>query len=180
MYRSRFESRRCTPGAWLIGLAALGLAHVPASAQDARMDMGFLTCSFSIEAEATAATDPAAGPQMRDMLCTFKPLKIGPEETYAGGFQSVGKEEGVPGRRAMIWIVKGPQGLEMSAGVLQQSYAAEAGLSAGNAPILVGENNKQIVLQAMSDAREQATDRTMAVPGAMIVLVSLTLRSTPA
>jgi hypothetical protein len=172
---------------WLVVLAAFGLAHgstavrAPVWAQDARVHMGYLTCSFSTQEAAAPASDSATAPQMRDMLCTFKPLKMGAEETYAGGFQSVGKDDELPGRRAMIWIVTGPNGLEMSAGVLQQNYAAEAALTAGATPLLVGESNKLIVLQAMSDAQGQAApDKTMQVPGAMIVLVSLTLRSTPA
>src|SRR5262249_33910288 len=63
------------------------------SQQTQLTNLGFLICSLSEVAENQEET--VAGPlrQTRDMLCAFKPGDGGPEETYTGTFQSVGRDQ---------------------------------------------------------------------------------------
>ena len=80
----------------------------------------------------------------------------------------------------MIWVVKGIPGTAGSpAGLLQQVYAADVAANPGHAPPLIGETNMSIVLQAMADAQAPPGADTKRVAIAMIVLVTLRLKSTP-
>ena len=67
----------------------------------------------------------------------------------------------------------------VSGGVVAASYAADAAANAGHAPPLIGETNMSIVLQAMADAQAPPGADTKRVAIAMIVLVTLKLKSTP-
>ena len=165
---------------WLIGLTALVWAHGVASAQQARMDIGLLTCGLVQGDETPSETDAAPLRQTREVLCAFRPINSGAEETYTGALRSVGLEKELSEKRVMIWVVKGIPGTAGSpAGLLQQVYAADAAANAGHAPPLIGETNMSIVLQAMADAQAPPGADTKRVAIAMIVLVTLKLKSTP-
>jgi hypothetical protein len=161
--------------------AALVLAHSGvAPAQPARTEIGLLTCGIAQSEEVEGGSDPTPLRQTRQMLCTFRPANSGAEETYDGMLQSVGLEKELSEKRVMIWVVKGFAGIAGPPGLLQQVYAADLAVNPGHAPPLIGETNVSIALQTMTDAQALAGSAKQLATTAMIVLVTLTLKSTPA
>ena len=167
----------------LAGLVALMLAHgmVSASAQQARMDIGVLTCGLTKSDEAQREAGVAPLRQTRELLCAFRPSNGGPEEIYTGTLQSVGLEKELSEKRTMIWIVKGPRQPMGSPGVLQQVYAADLAVNPSHSPPLIGETNVWVALQTLADEQAPAAaDKKPPMSVAMVVLITLTLKSTPA
>ena len=135
--------------------------------------VGTLTCSVGGEAE---AANPAA--QGRGILCRFRPGTDGAEEVYVGTMQGVGQAKAIFGRGAVMLAVKAPASTAILPGLLQQSYATDAG-PGGAAPPLVGERNRSIILQPLAEEEGRvAAGKTQ--PESLIISVELTLRSTPA
>jgi hypothetical protein len=156
---------------WLVGLAALVLQPSNGFAQNARLDIGVLTCSLG---ESGEGDNPGEAPS-RKMLCAFRPGNSGPEETYIGDFQRFGQGHG-----AMIWIVTATAVAErIPPGLLQQVYGADPLAAPGHAPPLVGETNSSIVLQPMADTRARAGNDN-GQDDSMIIGVLLRLLSSPA
>ena len=84
-------------------------------------------------------------------------------------------------KRTMIWIVKGPREPMGSPGLLQQVYAADLAVNPSNSPPLIGETNVLVALQTLADEQAPAAaDKKPPMSVAMVVLISLTLKSTPA
>jgi len=50
------------------------------------------------------------------ILCVFRPSNNGPEEVYAGAFQTIASQELSPDR-AMIWVVKASPATQRSTGL---------------------------------------------------------------
>ena len=181
-------------GAWrlrwysLPALIALVLAFDPhgmasASTQAMRTDVGVLTCGLTYTYIERAPDSAAAAPlrQARDMLCAFRPIDSGPEETYTGTLESIGLEKELSENRAMIWIVKGLRGTVWTPGLLEQIYAADLAANPGHSPPLTGETDVTIVLQTMADPKMPASaDKRQQATIAMVVLVTLRLKSAPA
>jgi hypothetical protein len=118
------------------------------------------------ETEAAAASPAAQGGAL-DQAGTE-----GAEEVYVGTMQGVG------GRGAVMLAVKAPASTAILPGLLQQSYATDAG-PGGAAPPLVGERNRSIILQPLAEEEGRvAAGKTQ--PESLIISVELTLRSTPA
>jgi hypothetical protein len=163
---------------WLSGAAALALMPITALAQDARTDIGLLTCSLAASGEADGGADVAAMLLVKKMLCTFRPNNSGPEETYTGAYESVDQDHQPAGGRVMIWIVKSTAETKRSAGLLQQAYAMDRTASSRHPPPLIGETNSTIVLQPMTDAQAQAAADKQPM-SSIIVLVALELWSSP-
>ena len=166
----------------LAGLTALILAHgmISASAQQARMDIGLLTCGLTKSDEAQRETGVAPVRQTRELLCAFRPANGGPEEIYTGTLQSVGLEKELSEKRTMIWVVKGPREPMGSPGLLQQVYAADLAVNPSNSPPLIGETNVWVALQTLADEQAPAAaDKKPPMSVAMVVLITLTLKSTP-
>lgn len=135
--------------------------------------LGTLTCSLTGQGEGVSS---GVG---RDMVCRFQPGHRGPEETYVGSVQGVGKGELLFGTGAVLLSIKGPASTEVAPGMLAQTYAVDAGASGGAAAPLIGEKNKQIVLQPLAEQEGRvAAGKTQ--PDAVIIRVELTLQSTPA
>ena len=172
-----------------LALIALALAFAAGSAEQPQLEIGVLICSLAESEEANSAGGVTTGPEIRRMVCVFRPANSGPAEVYRGAVQIMGKDHDLPAGRAIIWIVKGTQTTERSPGMLQQTYAPDASAAPGHAPPLIGETNSSIILQAMADTPPLA-DRNKKrrprvahpLPGvpSTIVLVALTLTSTPA
>ena len=164
----------------LAGLTALILAHgmISASAQQARMDIGLLTCSLTKSNEPREA-GVAPLRQTRELLCAFRPSNGGPEEVYTGTLQSVGLEKELSEKRTMIWIVKGPREPMGSPGLLQQVYAADLAVNPSHSPPLIGETNVWVALQTLADEQAPAAADKKPMSVAMVVLITLTLKSTP-
>ena len=88
---------------WLLALTALALMPAVVSlAQEARTDAGLLICGLAAGDEKDDGSDPATMPQMRRVICTFRPTNSGPEETYVGAFESVGEDLKLSGGHVMI------------------------------------------------------------------------------
>jgi hypothetical protein len=147
------------------------------SQQTQLTNLGFLTCSLSEVAENQEET--VAGPlrQTRDMLCAFKPGDGGPEETYTGTFQSVGRDQRGSVSWLMIWDVTGTPSMLGTPGFLQQIYFVDPAAAPGRATPLIGETNSSIVLETLAESQEQigADERQPIIS----VLVALRLKSTP-
>ena len=154
-----------------------GASAVPGSAQenpeDRIIELGTLTCSLmGLREGATSGIG-------RDVICQFQPGDAGPEEVYVGSLQGVGRADLLFGKGAMLLSVKAPASVTATPGMLSQSYGAAAGASGSTPAPLVGEKNKQIVLQPLiEEVGRVAEGKTQ--PDAVIILVELTLRSIPA
>jgi hypothetical protein len=165
----------------LAASVALVLAHSGlAPAQPARTEIGVLTCGLAQREQAQGEADPTPLRRSRQMLCAFRPANGGAEEIYGGMLQSVGEEKQLSDQGVMIWVVKGMAGMAAPPGLLQQVYAADLAVNPGHAPPLIGETNVSIVLQTMADAQAPAGSAKQLAAAATIVLVTLTLQSTPA
>jgi hypothetical protein len=158
----------------LIGLLAV-LFAMPASAAEELADIGNLTCSLAAQ---SSSPDTEAGiGQSRDMLCTFKPVARGAEETYTGTLQSAG-DEAPFNKGVLMWTVKAPSDTPMSPGLLQQSFAVDAATAASQTAPLVGDKTP-IVLQ-VAEKDPQTTSATDSKPTTVIISVVLKLKSSPA
>ena len=160
---------------WLSVIPVVALAYSWASAHEARVDFGLLSCGLGergAETKVEAGSDALAG-EPRKMLCVFRPSNGGPEEVYAGAFQAIGQDREPLQDRAMIWVVKASPVTQRSTGLLQQVYAADRSAPPPHPPPLIGETNNAIVLQTLADAQtdKQTDARTI------IVLVTLKLLS---
>ena len=163
---------------WL-SVIVLALVYYAAAAQEARVDIGLLTCGLYEGPEVQISTNALAS-EPRNMLCVFRPSNSGPEEVYAGAFQAIGSDQELAYDRTMIWIVKGPPATRRSTGLLQQLYAADRSTPSSHPPPLVGETNSTIVLQTLADAQALNGADKQSAAVATIVLVALKLVSSPA
>ena len=161
---------------WLPVITALALACSSTSAQEARVEIGLLICGLGESAESGG---DAATRDTNKMLCVFRPSNNGPEEVYAGAFQTIGSQE-LSYDRAMIWVVKASTVTRRSAGLLQQLYSADRSAPPPHPPPLVGETNSEIVLQALDDQQAQNNAEKRSDAAVTIVLVALKLLSSPA
>jgi uncharacterized protein DUF992 len=162
----------------LSAITALVLVFSSATAQEARVDIGLLTCGLDEGANGESRGDTIAG-DPKKMLCVYRPSNSGPEEVYAGAFQTIGQEQQSTHDQAMIWVVRAPPTTQRSIGLLQQIYAADRAAPSTHPPPLIGETNSAIMLQTLADAQAlNSVDKQSAV--AIIVLVSLKLLSSPA
>ena len=127
----------------LAGLIVLCLGTA-AFAQEARTNMGVLTCTLG-------------GPEglERIMSCGFKPTGSGGEGRYAGIIR--GHQAAPAGKRVLIWTVIGPANMQMSASALAQRYGAGKRVS-GQPLTLVGEKDSSIVLQSEINNGTEASD----------------------
>lgn len=141
--------------------------------EDQMIVLGTLTCALTGEAEGVSSG------MGRDMLCTFQPGHRGPEETYIGTVQGVGKGELLFGTGSVLLSIKGPASTEATPGMLTQTYSVDAGASGGAPAPLIGEKNKLIVLQPLAE-QEGRVAEGKTQPDAVIIRVELALQSTPA
>lgn len=165
---------------WPAALTALALLSSPASAQEVRMEIGLLTCSLAESGEAQVEGELAPIGQGWDMLCSFRPSRSGPEETYTGTLQSVGEQQQLTARGVMMWVVKGAPAPESSPGLLQQTYSADVAGAAVQASMMVGDADRSIVLHSLAEAGAAPPSTPKARPSSMILTIALKLRSSPA
>jgi hypothetical protein len=131
-----------------------------ASAERARTNLGVLTCTV-----VSPVKDAA-----HKMTCGFKPAGTGAEEKYSGSVR--GSEQDLPsGKVVLVWTVVGPADGKIGAGILSQRYTKAKGMS-GPAPMLAGEKNPAIALQAETNNGSAAY--------ASITQIELELIGTPA
>ena len=164
---------------WLPVITAIAVAFSSALAQEARVDIGLLICGLGEGAEVESGGD-AMTRETSKMLCVFRPSNNGPEEVYAGAFQTISRGLDPPQYRAMIWVVKASPATQRSTGLLQQLYSADRSAPPPHPPPLVGETNSEIVLQALDDQQAQNNAEKRSDAAVTIVLVALKLLSSPA
>jgi hypothetical protein len=146
--------------------------------QSALTHLGFLTCSLAVASNAADVDAPGPLRQTREMLCAFKPGGDGPEETYSGTFQGINQAQRDSESPVMIWSVKGTSSMLGTPGFLQQLYTIDVGAAPGRITPLVGETNSSVMLEAMTEDRDQHSSAHKQ-PMATSILVALRLRSTP-
>jgi hypothetical protein len=161
---------------WLSVIAVLVLAYSLASAQESRVDIGLLICGLGEGAEIESGRDALTG-EKKKMLCVFRPSNNGPEEVYAGAFQTIGQGQELSLDRAMIWVVKASPATQRSTGLLQQLYAADRAAPPPHPPPLIGETNNAIVLQTLADTQALSGTDKQSGADAIIVLIALKLLS---
>jgi hypothetical protein len=158
-----------------------------ASAQDLSIEIGLLTCNLALTGEDRPASLTEPMSQTRDVLCSFRPSNSGPEEYYVGTVQSFGQDREQMYKGTMIFVVKSDSNIDISPGLLQQSYTVEAASAVGRAPApLTGDTNRRLVLQSIAekdvaddDAQLPSKKKTEA-PEFTVALVVLKLKSAPA
>jgi hypothetical protein len=124
--------------------------------------------------------DTSAPGKGRDAVCHFRPGRSGPEEIYTGTLQGVGTAKALFGKGTLILVVKAPPSTEIAPGMLQQNYAADATKPAAAAIPLIGDSNKDIALQPMTEQEGRVAAGGDKTPEAALVLMELKLQSTPA
>ena len=142
----------------LIGASVIGLTATLACAEQARTNLGVLTCTVA---------NPAKGESQR-MTCGFKPAGTGAEENYSGNIRG---SEQASGKVVLVWTVLGPADGKIGAGILSQRYM-KAKRTSGQVPMLVGEKNPAIALQSETNNGSAAY--------ASITQIELELTGTPA
>ena len=158
----------------LLGLAApvYGGWMVPGP-----IHLGILSCSVGRQLDIPSMPDAAAASEAREMTCSFKPAKNGPEEGYSAVVRSVSAMGKLSERMTMLWAVRAPLGTEVRPGLLQQSYAADPAASAAQESPLTGEKNADISLQPMTDKEPgSASKEKPPMPRYVITAVELILR----
>lgn len=155
--------------------ATLGIAaQKPLTGPEDQLSvLGTLSCSL------TGEGDGASSGIGREMICKYQPGQRGPEEVYRGSIQGVGQATQLFGKGAVLLAVKGPPSTDAIPGMLAQTYAVDAGASGGAPAPLIGEKNKQIVLQPLTE-QEGRVAEGKTQPDAVIIRVELSLQSTPA
>jgi hypothetical protein len=138
--------------------------------------LGHLTCTV-IGKPDTETAGPAQG---REVLCQFRPGASGPEELYVGTLQGAGQTKALFGKGTVVLAVKSSGSTDVTPGMLEQSYAPEASATTGGAAPLIGDKNKSIQLQAMFEKEGGASAGKSEIPEAVIVLVELKLKASPA
>ena len=136
------------------------------------VEVGVLVCSLF--ASGPAKTEAGVEAQEHDILCSLK-LNTGAEETYTGKLLGAGLSGEHKG--TLLWFVEAPPTVMPSpAGLLQQSYAAEATAPPDRIPALIGEVNSDIVLQSMADKDEASAGETERSQAREFVVLGVWLR----
>jgi hypothetical protein len=161
-------------GSLLWAAAVSGAEQKPTVAADDPMTVvGTLTCNL------TGEGDGASSGVGREMICRFQPGLNGPVEVYTGSVQGVGKADLLFGKGAVLLSVKAPRSTEMTPGLLSQSYAVDAAASGSAFAPLIGDRRKTIMLQPLME-QEGRVAEGKSQPEAVIIIVELTLQSSPA
>ena len=155
------------------------LVAMPASqGQRAEIDVGVLSCTLE-QAQNESDNAAAATGATRDALCTFR-ARTGLEESYVGLVEGVTLS--ADHIATAMWVVKGTTEVQLAPGILQQNYVVEQGKQADQLAPLLGTTNPNLVLHAMTDAKEgSASESQKPRPtGYIIIGIQLKLKATPA
>ena len=162
---------------WLVGIVLACWCPITALSAPAPTEIGVLTCTLGkvIDTPGTNAADTSSA--AREMVCTFKPTTNTPEETYVGTIKTINVGGTLP-EAAVLWKVKAAAGTEMTAGVLQQVYAADQATPSGQVPALIGEPKGDISLHSMADKEEgSASQEKQTTPQFLVTAVELMLKA---
>lgn len=140
------SSARRLPIAAMTALATLILAAPIADAQDAKVVAGTLTCKGQ-------GTVGLVVGSKEELACKYAPVGGGPVHRFRGSTSRVGLDVGIRGKSVMVWTVLGSTtqipGEQLGGNFAGVSADVAAGLGVG-ANVLLGGNNKSIVLQPVS------------------------------
>jgi Protein of unknown function (DUF992) len=158
------------------------LDHGPAvgSAQQSVVDIGLLACTVAERDEADTARGATSAREIRKMICTFRPVRSSPEETYSGAIEIVADGLRLSPDRTMIWIVKGTAETKWPPGALQQAYVADPTATLGHPPLLIGETNTSIALLELADTPTPIDREKQPASRGRVVLLALSLMTSPA
>ncbi len=143
-------------------VAVLGAAAgAPAYAESAKVKAGTLTCKGQGRVGLILGS--------RETLdCTYKPSDNRPAISLKGVVTNIGLDIGIKGKSVMIWGVLGST-TSLPGEALRGSFygaAADASLGLGaGAKVLVGGNNKSIVLQPLSVQGQTGVNLAVGVTG---------------
>lgn len=131
-----------------VALAAFVASAVPASAQQAGVELGMLDCAID------GGTGFIIGSK-KDIHCTFKPTnETFAPESYFGVVSKWGLDIGSTDQAVMRWLVLGPSANIYAPGALAGNYvgaSAEVTAAVGaGANLLVGGSGNTITLQPLS------------------------------
>jgi hypothetical protein len=133
---------------WIALTLGVVLSIMSASAQEARINFGLLTCaSAKGEQQKVALKGPTQA-----VTCAFKPTAAGTEENYGGTIHRSGAGKEVLTKFVLIWVVSAPANTKATRGWLEQGYVAERGASDPTVRLFVGQTNRSIVLQMETNA----------------------------
>jgi Protein of unknown function (DUF992) len=164
---------------WWIAVAlpfCMGAGMVPGTTLP--IEIGLLTCTLGKAIDTAASNQGSAASEAREMLCSFKPGKNGPEEAYVGALKSINVAGPLPDKVTLLWVVRAPTGTRPAPGLLQQSYAADSATPLGQTAPLVGEQNSEITLHSMAEKEEgSASKEKPDTPRFAITAIELKLKS---
>ncbi|KAB2911998.1 MAG: DUF992 domain-containing protein [Hyphomicrobiaceae bacterium] len=148
-------------------------------------NIGVLTCSTSEGGTTHSEDDFSQGARgarsVLSMLCTFRPVGSGPEESYVGTVQVVGTNAGRFERATIILQVNSMVPIPFHPGLLEQGYSVERALKLSRWTPLTGETKKAIMLQPIAEREgPMRHSEGSEPPTAVILSVTLKLRSTSA
>lgn len=129
----------------ILAAAAVASATSGAQAQEARSNIGTLTCTTS-----QADTTPNGLADTRRLRCSFRPTESGVEEVYAGTLREISTGKAAEGKLVLIWVVSAPPEPDRKAGFLAQTYVGQGGSitpSAPAPPALIGQSDSKITLR---------------------------------
>lgn len=133
--------------------AAVSTGVMPASAIEARIEVGTLTC------EVQAGSGFIVGSK-KQLDCDFQGID-GFSEYYSGNVRKFGIDIGRTERSTIVWIVFAPT-TELESGALEGTYvglSAEASVGAGlGANALVGSFDQSIALQPFSGQAQRGVN----------------------
>lgn len=148
-----------------LGLAVISSFSLSASAQDAQLKAGTLTC------KGKGSVGLVLGSK-EGLECTFSPAGGGPSHYFHGTITRVGLDLGIRGGSIIVWTVLGST-TELPYENLGGSFSGvsadvAAGLGVG-ANVLIGGNAKSIVLQPVSVKGQTGISLAAGVAGLKLV-----------
>jgi Protein of unknown function (DUF992) len=151
-------------------IALLTLAGAGVSGEEARTNLGTVTCSTMPSSPQSERSSAATA----NLQCAFKASGSSHEELYTGTIAEVGSQKPIQGKVVLVWAVMGPRSDKLAPGLLTQRYvtrAAGAGQDSDGPRLLVGQSNADIMLQ-------QVTNEPEGEPPVLVIDLKLSL--TPA
>ena len=156
------------------------LAPSSAIAWELPVEMGLMSCNYALSSSAPDASDMQnLNGGKRDIDCSFRLGLHGPNESYLGTSQFIGKADEVLGKGALMFVAKAPRSLKTRVGMMEGKYAIQALSSSGSQKPLVGENKTSIILHPLNHSYDRPTLALGRIPG-FIVVLELKLKAAPA
>ncbi|MGE0053094.1 MAG: DUF992 domain-containing protein [Hyphomicrobium sp.] len=142
-------------------LLVAALATPSISAETAKVKAGTLTCKGKGKVGLILGSKET-------LDCTYNPAGNGPARKLKGTITNIGLDIGVTGKSVMIWTVLGSTtslpGEALRGNFVGAAADASLGLGAG-AKVLVGGNNKSVVLQPLSVQGQTGVNLAVGVAG---------------